>query len=162
MKLRWPRACLPGWSPGPRQHLQAQAGGHSYGLGTLGIPQLGLQKVSHPILSCAQESGQQARESSCPWRSPSPHGGTRLPEPGIRICLLEDSGVLPRGWCGPPCHAPSSPNSTMDSIPRGRSDHPHQFPGGSSTEHPSFSSPLIQQTFPDPPGGPPRATLWGH
>ena len=76
--------------------------------------------------------------------------------------MLEDSGVLPRGWCGPPCHAPSSPNSTMDSIPRARSHHPHQLPGGSSTEHPRFNRPLIQQTLPDPPGGLPRATLWGH
>lgn len=76
--------------------------------------------------------------------------------------MLEDSRVLPRGWCGPPCHAPSSPNSTMHSIPRARSHHPHQLPGGSSTEHPRFNRPLIQQTLPDPPGGLPRATLWGH
>ena len=25
-EAEWPRACLPGWCPGPRQHLQTQAG----------------------------------------------------------------------------------------------------------------------------------------
>ena len=67
-----------------------------------------------------------------------------------------------RAPASPPCSQQSKHSAPWTASPEAGSHHPTQLPAGPSTEHPSFNSPLLQQMLPDPPGGPPRARLWGH